>query len=139
MPQALVIGLDSAYNQMVVAALESFSVRAINTTTVDVFLDLNCPKRFQLVSLEIDALHPESSDNIKLLRTHFGEGPATRIVVSSRTIPSTLPMLAEQLGADMYMTKPQQPEGMAAVINAELQKQLDSHEPKLEIKAGRKE
>lgn len=48
-------------------------------------------------------------------------------------------MLAEQLGADMYMTKPQHPEGMAAVINAELQKQLDSHEPKLEIKAGRKE
>lgn len=82
MPQVFGVGLDPDYSQMVVAALESFSVRATNTTTVDAFLDLNCPKNSQLVLLEIDAMNPESPDNIKLLRTHFGEGPATRIVVS---------------------------------------------------------
>ena len=79
----LVVEKDDDYAQLLVSELQRRSVRAKHTKTVDDFLDLNCRNRVDLVSLEIDALDPETLDNIKLLRTHFGEGPGTRIVASS--------------------------------------------------------
>ena len=136
MPQILVVGLASDYSQVVVTGLESFSIRATITMSVDEFLDLNCQKRFQLVLLEIDALNPGSLDNIKLLRTHFGEGPATRIIVSSRSMSSTILILAEQCGADICMTKPRQPEAMVAALKAEIEKQMRSNKPSLGTKTG---
>ena len=72
-PHVLVVEQDRSYGQLLVSKLRERSVRAKHTETVDAFLDLNCRERVDLVSLEIDAMDPDTHDNIKLLRTHFGE------------------------------------------------------------------
>lgn len=124
-PHVLVVNPDVEYGQSLVAALRDLSVRAKHTKTVDEFLDLNCGIRVDLVSVEIDPTALDTLDHIKLLRTHFGEGPGTRIVASSAFVSSTFLTLVEQRGADVCMTKLPQPEAMAATLNAELHKQME--------------
>jgi len=126
MPHVLVVEQDKEYGRLLVNALKTRAIRAKHTATVDAFLDLNCRERVDLVSLDIDAMDPDTLDNIRLLRTHFGEGPGTRIVASSRFMPGAFPVLVEQRGADICMTKPREPDAMAEVLEAELRRQMTS-------------
>ena len=127
-PHVLVVEQDANYGQLLVGELQNRSIRAKHTQTVDAFLDLNCRVRVDLVSLEIDAMDPDTLDNIKLLRTHFGEGPATRIVASSSFLPGAFPVLVEQRGADKCMTKLQEPCAMADALESALRRQMKSKE-----------
>ncbi|WP_299734030.1 hypothetical protein [uncultured Tateyamaria sp.] len=139
LPHVLVVEQDSDYGHMLVAELQDRSIRAKHIQTVDAFLDLNCRERVDLVSLEIDAMDPNTLDNIKLLRTHFGEGPGTRIVATSSFLPGAFPFLVEQRGADRCMAKPREPEVMAAALETELRKQMKSKEKGWANKLGSRE
>ena len=123
-PRVLVVDRDEDYGQSVVACLGESSICARCTQTVDAFLDLNFRKRIDLVLIEVDALDPESLDNLRILRTHFGEGPGTRIVAASTFVPDALSMLVEQRGADQHMVRKTRPQEMAAAVKIELSKQL---------------
>lgn len=125
-PHVLVVDKDADYAQMLVNELQSRSVRAKPTTTVDAFLDLNCRDRVDLVSLEIDAMDPHTLDNIRLLRTYFGEGPGTRIVASSSFMPGAFSFLVEQRGADTCIAKRRAPRAMADALENELRKKIKS-------------
>lgn len=116
------------YGHVLVTELQIRSIRAKHTQTVDEFLDLNCRERVHLVSVAINVLDTDTLDNIKLLRTHFGEGPGTRIVATSSFMPGATPIIVEQRGADKCMTKPREPEVMAAALEAELCGQMKSEE-----------
>ena len=125
-PHVLVVAQDADYGQLLVIELQSRSIRANHTRTVDAFLDLNSRERVDLVSLEIDVMDPETLEDIKLLRTHFGEGPGTRIVASSSFLPGAFPVLVEQRGADTCMAKLTEPNAMADALEVELLKQVEA-------------
>ncbi|MEM9435154.1 MAG: hypothetical protein AAGA12_14645 [Pseudomonadota bacterium] len=120
-PHVLVVDRNVEFGKSIVAALEALSICAKHTRTVDEYLDFNCPARVDLVSLEIDAMDPETLDNLRLLRTHFGEGPGTRIVATSVFAPGAFPFLVEQRGADTCISKDHEPDTMAATLETELQ------------------
>ena len=124
MPLVLVVELDSDYGRLLVSKLKNRCIRAKHTRTVDAFLDLNCRERVDLVSLEVDAMDPDTLDNIKLLRTHFGEGPGTRIVASSSFMPGAFSNLVEQRGADTCVAKLPEVEAMASALEIELRNQM---------------
>ena len=113
---------------MLVSELRSRSIRAKHTKTVDAFLDLNCRERVDLVSLEIDAMDPDTLDNIRLLRTHFGEGPGTRIVASAGFTPGAFAILAEQRGADTSIAKRRDLHAMADALEVEIRNQMKSNQ-----------
>lgn len=118
-PHILVIVRDEEYGKAVAAALRDSSVCAKHARTVDEFLDLNCRARVDLVLIEVDALDPDTLDNLLLLRTHFGEGPGTRIVAASNFVPGAFAELVETRGADLHMAKLNEPVAMAAALAIE--------------------
>ncbi|MEL7381917.1 MAG: hypothetical protein AAFY73_15320 [Pseudomonadota bacterium] len=127
-PHVLVVEQDVDYGQSLLQELRSRSIRAKHMLNVDAFLDLNCQERVHLVSLDIDAIDPANLDSIVLLRTHFGEGPGTRIVASSRFMHGAFAMLLEKRGADKSIAKPTAPEALAAALEAELRIQMKANE-----------
>lgn len=123
-PHVLVVDRDSEYGHQLASTLRGLSVRVKQTETVDAFLDMNCMERVDLVLMEIDPMDPDALENIQLLRTHFGEGSGTRIVASSDFTPGAFPTLVEQRGADVFLAKNGDPDGMAVSIANEIHKQL---------------
>lgn len=138
-PHVLVVGQDRDYGHLLVSELRNRSIRAKHTGTVDEFLDLNCWEQVDLVFLEIDAMDPDTLDNIKLLRTYFGEGPGTRIVASSNFMPGAFPNLVEQRGADTCIAKLRDAEAMVSALESELRKQMKSKEISQPNEPDRKE
>ncbi|MEM9309420.1 MAG: hypothetical protein AAGA74_19170 [Pseudomonadota bacterium] len=110
------------YGRLVVAALHELSMRAKHTRTVDEFLDLNCRTRVDLVSLEVEPCLPHTIESLRVLRTHFGEGPGTRIIASSCIAAAGFELLVERHGADACINHRLEPNALAAWLNAELQR-----------------
>jgi len=122
-PHVLIVDRDEGFGTMVASALSARSICAKHFRTVDDFLDLNCQARVDLVGLEVDAMDPQTLDNLRLLRTHFGEGPGTRIVAATSYAPASFPHLLEQRGADACIAKVRDPVALAEA----LANQLSSH------------
>ena len=138
-PHVLIIDRDTEYGQQLTIALRTLSVHAKHMRTVDEFLDLSFRGRVDLVSLEIDPMDPDTLDNIKLLRTHFGEGPSTRIVAQMRFIPGEFATLVEQRGADVCLTRCWDPEAMAEALTPEIHKQMTANGPRFANKHTRQD
>lgn len=125
-PHVLVVDRDEGYGNALVAALRARDMCAIRTSSVDDFLDLNCRLRVDLVCLEVDVLDPFTLDNLCLLRTHFGEGPSTRIVAVTSFAPHAFPHLLQQRGADDHLSKSAKHDGMAEQIETQIRKKFDN-------------
>jgi len=123
-PHVLVIHKDEAYGQSIAAALSELSMCSKHIRTIDAFLDLNCRVRVDLVALEIDVLDPNSLDCLRLARTHFGEGPGTRIVALTDFAPGALSSLLEQRGADAHVIRQRDATAMAIILAPEIRTQL---------------
>ena len=121
-PHALVVDRDEVFGANVVNAMRARGICAKHSRTVDDFLDLNCRARVDLVGLEVDAMDPQTLDNLLLLRTHFGEGPVTRIVAAASFAPGSFPHLVEQRGADACISRRQSPQAMAEALETQLRK-----------------
>jgi len=138
-PNVLVVDPDQKYGQKLVMALRHLSVHAKHTRSVDEFLDAHCQNRIDLVSLVVDPMDPVNLDSIRLLRTHFGEGPGTMIVASSNSILDAFAILVEQRGADTCLAKHSQPEAMATALINELRQQIRSNKPGLAAMSDQEE
>ena len=121
-PHALVVDPDEEFGTRVVSAMRARGICAKHTHSVDDFLDMNCRARVDLVALEVDAMDPQTLDNLLLLRTHFGEGPVTRIVAAASFAPGSFTHLVEQRGADACISRRQDPLAMAEALENQLRK-----------------
>lgn len=121
-PHALVVDRDEEFGAHVVNAMRARGICAKHVRTVDNFLDWNCRARVDLVALEVDAMDPQTLDNLLLLRTHFGEGPVTRIVAAASFAPGSFNHLVEQRGADACIARRQDPQAMAEALETQFRK-----------------
>ena len=121
----LVVDKDPEFGQALSALIAGEHVRSKHSESVDAFLDSGCRARIDLVLLEIDVFDPAALDDLRLLRTHFGEGPNTRIVAVTAFAPAEFPRFLQQWGADTHLPRLHNPESMQAAISAEIAKLAD--------------
>ncbi len=122
LPHVLVVVPDEIYGKALANALNTRSMCTLHTSTVDGFLDLQCRVRVDIVALEVDAFEPISKDDLIRLRTHFGEGPGTHVVVMSDFAPEWYMEQLLQQGADRYINRSFSPEEMADALDAEVKR-----------------